>query len=55
MHGFQLWVNLPKRDKMMKPRYQEIPSSQIPKATSSRWPGDSECDRRRSDGPESRH
>ena len=34
MHGFQLWVNLPKRDKMMKPRYQEIPSSQIPKATS---------------------
>jgi redox-sensitive bicupin YhaK (pirin superfamily) len=35
MHGFQLWVNLPKRDKMMKPRYQEIPGSQIPKATSA--------------------
>jgi len=35
MHGFQLWVNLPKRDKMMKPRYQEISSSQIPKATSA--------------------
>ena len=35
MHGFQLWVNLPKPDKMMKPRYQEIPGSQIPKATSS--------------------
>jgi quercetin 2,3-dioxygenase len=35
MHGFQLWVNLPKRDKMMKPRYQEIPAAQIPKATSS--------------------
>ena len=34
MHGFQLWVNLPKRDKMMNPRYQEIPASQIPKATS---------------------
>ena len=34
MHGFQLWVNLPKRDKMMKPRYQEIPGSQIPKVTS---------------------
>src|ERR671917_422498 len=34
MHGFQLWVNLPKRDKMTKPRYQEIPASQIPKATS---------------------
>jgi len=35
MHGFQLWVNLPQRDKMIKPRYQEIPSSQIPKATSA--------------------
>jgi len=35
MHGFQLWVNLPKRDKMMKPRYQEIPNSQIPTATSA--------------------
>jgi quercetin 2,3-dioxygenase len=35
MHGFQLWVNLPKRDKMTKPRYQEIPNSKIPKATSA--------------------
>jgi len=35
MHGFQLWVNLPKRDKMMKPRYQEFPGSQIPKVTSA--------------------
>ena len=35
MHGFQLWVNLPKRDKMMKPRYQEIPNAQIPKVTSA--------------------
>ena len=35
MHGFQLWVNLPKQDKMMKPRYQEIPNSQIPKAISA--------------------
>jgi quercetin 2,3-dioxygenase len=34
MHGFQLWVNLPKRDKMMNPRYQEIPNAQIPKVTS---------------------
>ena len=34
MHGFQLWVNLPRQDKMIKPRYQEISSSQIPKATS---------------------
>jgi len=35
MHGFQLWVNLPQRDKMAKPRYQEIPSSGIPQATSA--------------------
>jgi redox-sensitive bicupin YhaK (pirin superfamily) len=35
MHGFQLWVNLPQPDKMIKPRYQEIPGSQIPKATSA--------------------
>ena len=35
MHAFQLWVNLPKRDKMMTPRYQEISSAQIPKATSA--------------------
>ena len=26
MHGFQFWVNLPRQDKMMQPRYQEIPS-----------------------------
>ena len=35
MHGFQLWVNLPRRDKMVKPRYQEIPLATIPKATSA--------------------
>ena len=35
MHGFQLWVNLPQRDKMMPPRYQEIPNSKIPKAASA--------------------
>src|SRR5437764_6537656 len=35
MHGFQLWVNLPQRDKMMKPRYQEIAGAQIPKASSA--------------------
>jgi redox-sensitive bicupin YhaK (pirin superfamily) len=35
MHGFQLWVNLPQQDKLIKPRYQEIPSSRIPKATSA--------------------
>jgi redox-sensitive bicupin YhaK (pirin superfamily) len=33
MHGFQLWVNLPRPDKMMGPRYQEIPSARIPTVT----------------------
>jgi redox-sensitive bicupin YhaK (pirin superfamily) len=28
--GFQLWVNLPKKLKMTRPRYQDIRSSQIP-------------------------
>lgn len=32
LHGIQLWVNLPQRDKMIAPRYQEIPASQIPVA-----------------------
>lgn len=35
VHGLQLWVNLPQRDKMIAPRYQEIPSEQIPTATSA--------------------
>ena len=34
MHGFQLWVNLPRAEKMMAPRYQEVPSATIPTATS---------------------
>jgi quercetin 2,3-dioxygenase len=34
LHGFQLWVNLPRQDKMMRPRYQEISSAKIPTATS---------------------
>ena len=33
LQGFQLWVNLPKKNKMMKPRYQEIPYSKIPTGT----------------------
>jgi len=32
VHGFQLWVNLPAREKMAKPHYQEIPSARIPRA-----------------------
>ena len=30
MWGFQLWVNLPKRQKMMDPRYREVTAAQIP-------------------------
>ncbi len=37
MGGFQLWVNLPRANKMMAPRYQEIVSSDIP--TVSPHPG----------------
>jgi hypothetical protein len=33
MWGFQLWVNLPAKDKMTAPRYQEIPPAEIPSAT----------------------
>jgi len=32
LHGVQLWVNLPKTDKMIRPNYQEIPGRQIPSA-----------------------
>ncbi|MBI2218670.1 MAG: pirin family protein [Candidatus Rokubacteria bacterium] len=31
--GFQLWVNLPARDKMTAPRYQDIPPERIPEVT----------------------
>jgi quercetin 2,3-dioxygenase len=33
MRGFQLWVNLPSREKMNPARYRDIPSGQIPRAT----------------------
>ncbi len=32
LHGLQLWVSLPRHDKMIEPRYQEIPAHQIPTA-----------------------
>src|SRR5436189_495679 len=35
LHGFQLWVNLSRRDKMMLPRYQELRAAEIPTATSA--------------------
>jgi hypothetical protein len=33
MYGFQLWANLPRADKLMAPRYQDIKSQQIPLVT----------------------
>ncbi len=30
MHGFQIWVNLPAKNKMMNPRYQDITSDESP-------------------------
>lgn len=30
VHGFQLWVNLPREKKMMTPSYQELPRSEVP-------------------------
>jgi quercetin 2,3-dioxygenase len=35
MHGFQLWVNLPKKEKRMRPRYQEVPAARIPEGRSA--------------------
>jgi quercetin 2,3-dioxygenase len=29
-HGFQIWINLPKADKWVRPRYQDVRASQIP-------------------------
>jgi redox-sensitive bicupin YhaK (pirin superfamily) len=33
VHGFQIWVNLPARLKMSRPRYQEVARARIPVAT----------------------
>lgn len=35
MWGFQLWVNLPARDKMIAPRYQDLPPHTIPAVRTS--------------------
>ena len=33
LHGFQLWANLPAKNKMMNPRYREVNREQIPVVT----------------------
>ena len=35
VHGFQVWVNLPARLKMTRPRYQEVTAARLPKATTA--------------------
>src|SRR5947209_609044 len=32
VHGFQVWVNLPRREKLMRPRYQEYSREKLPQA-----------------------
>jgi quercetin 2,3-dioxygenase len=34
VHGFQIWVNLPAKLKMTRPRYQEVEGAKIPQAVS---------------------
>jgi redox-sensitive bicupin YhaK (pirin superfamily) len=35
LHGFQLWINLPRQDKMIAPRYQDTAAERIPVARSA--------------------
>src|SRR5437588_8267283 len=35
VHGFQIWVNLPSKDKMTRPRYQEFASGELPRGRSA--------------------
>ena len=30
MEGFQLWVNLPRAEKMMRPRYRDVAAATVP-------------------------
>jgi len=34
VHGFQVWVNLPRRYKLMRPRYQEVSGDKLPEGRS---------------------
>src|SRR5262245_55841698 len=35
VHGFQIWVNLPRALKMTQPRYQEVSAARIPEAATA--------------------
>ncbi len=32
LHGFQLWINLPASEKMLPPKYRDVPATEIPVA-----------------------
>jgi redox-sensitive bicupin YhaK (pirin superfamily) len=33
LHGFQLWINLPAKEKMSTPKYRDVPATEIPVIT----------------------
>lgn len=35
MHGFQLWINLPAREKMTEPGYRDVPAELVPHVTTN--------------------
>ncbi|MEL6183285.1 MAG: pirin family protein [Myxococcota bacterium] len=35
VHGFQIWVNLPRAKKLVPPAYQEVPAAAIPEVTTA--------------------
>ncbi len=37
VHGFQIWVNLPSRHKMLPPRYQGIGAADLPSVSGQGW------------------
>ena len=45
MHGFQIWINLPRDRKMIPPRYQDTPAEKIPEVLFGRWNQQGACDR----------
>ena len=37
LHGFQLWINLPRADKMSAPRYRDVPRSELTRLETSEF------------------
>ena len=47
LDGFQIWVNLPARLKMTRPRYQDVPAASIPEVGARRRARARDCRRGR--------